>query len=177
MQPNSCAYRKNRGIPYTSRRGATVEPPWSRLPVRRPAGKMLLLRAVAGRIEGADALPRHGCNIRGKQGGMRGLAERWEGGDGAPGEIRTPDLTLRRRSLYPAELRARSLRIAHLWLACAAGTPGWTCSRRIRSPAAISSIRRRRRAFLRNPTQRGAVADPPKRPMNFHIGFSFYSNN
>ena len=27
---------------------------------------------------------------------------------GAPGEIRTPDLTLRRRSLYPAELRARS---------------------------------------------------------------------
>ena len=26
---------------------------------------------------------------------------------GAPGEIRTPDLTLRRRSLYPAELRAR----------------------------------------------------------------------
>ena len=30
---------------------------------------------------------------------------------GAPGEIRTPDLTLRRRSLYPAELRARNLRI------------------------------------------------------------------
>src|SRR5438270_6575999 len=29
--------------------------------------------------------------------------------NGAPGEIRTPDLTLRRRSLYPAELRARSL--------------------------------------------------------------------
>jgi hypothetical protein len=33
---------------------------------------------------------------------------------GAPGEIRTPDLTLRRRSLYPAELRARSLSIPHL---------------------------------------------------------------
>src|ERR1700733_11684650 len=33
------------------------------------------------------------------------------GYDGAPGEIRTPDLTLRRRSLYPAELRARNLRI------------------------------------------------------------------
>ena len=33
--------------------------------------------------------------------------------NGAPGEIRTPDLTLRRRSLYPAELRARSLRIPH----------------------------------------------------------------
>jgi hypothetical protein len=32
---------------------------------------------------------------------------------GAPGEIRTPDLTLRRRSLYPAELRARKLRIQH----------------------------------------------------------------
>ena len=31
--------------------------------------------------------------------------------NGAPGEIRTPDLTLRRRSLYPAELRARNLRI------------------------------------------------------------------
>jgi hypothetical protein len=26
--------------------------------------------------------------------------------DGAPGEIRTPDLTVRSRSLYPAELRA-----------------------------------------------------------------------
>jgi hypothetical protein len=26
---------------------------------------------------------------------------------GAPGEIRTPDLLLRRQSLYPAELRAR----------------------------------------------------------------------
>ena len=31
--------------------------------------------------------------------------------DGAPEKIRTSDLTLRRRSLYPAELRARSLRI------------------------------------------------------------------
>jgi hypothetical protein len=28
---------------------------------------------------------------------------------GAPGEIRTPDLMLRRHSLYPAELRARTL--------------------------------------------------------------------
>ena len=33
--------------------------------------------------------------------------------NGAPGEIRTPDLTLRRRSLYPAELRARLIRITH----------------------------------------------------------------
>ena len=32
---------------------------------------------------------------------------------GAPGEIRTPDLMLRRHSLYPAELRARSIRIPH----------------------------------------------------------------
>src|SRR5256885_10535951 len=32
--------------------------------------------------------------------------------NGAPGEIRTPDLTLRRRSLYPAELRARELILA-----------------------------------------------------------------
>src|ERR1035437_194093 len=30
---------------------------------------------------------------------------------GAPGEIRTPDLLLRRQSLYPAELRARSLKL------------------------------------------------------------------
>src|ERR1700678_1676537 len=35
---------------------------------------------------------------------------------GAPGEIRTPDLTLRRRSLYPAELRARSFSIPHFGL-------------------------------------------------------------
>ena len=34
--------------------------------------------------------------------------------DGAPGEIRTPDLTLRRRSLYPAELRARFNRIPQI---------------------------------------------------------------
>src|SRR5271157_3384499 len=30
---------------------------------------------------------------------------------GAPGEIRTPDLLLRRQSLYPAELRARSIKL------------------------------------------------------------------
>src|ERR1035437_2596480 len=35
---------------------------------------------------------------------------------GAPGEIRTPDLTLRRRSLYPAELRARITSIPHFAL-------------------------------------------------------------
>src|ERR1700743_3108506 len=38
---------------------------------------------------------------------------------GAPGEIRTPDLTLRRRSLYPAELRARKSRIQQV----PSGTP------------------------------------------------------
>jgi integrase len=32
---------------------------------------------------------------------------------GAPGEIRTPDLLLRRQSLYPAELRARLVEIIH----------------------------------------------------------------
>ena len=32
---------------------------------------------------------------------------------GAPGEIRTPDLTLRRRSLYPAELRAHMNSISY----------------------------------------------------------------
>src|SRR5436190_23703459 len=31
-----------------------------------------------------------------------------QGKIGAPGEIRTPDLLLRRQSLYPAELRARA---------------------------------------------------------------------
>ena len=34
-----------------------------------------------------------------------------KGESGAPGEIRTPDLMLRRHPLYPAELRARSSRI------------------------------------------------------------------
>src|SRR5205807_2885768 len=34
---------------------------------------------------------------------------------GAPGEIRTPDLLLRRQSLYPAELRARSNSISLHW--------------------------------------------------------------
>src|ERR1700753_516415 len=38
---------------------------------------------------------------------------------GAPGEIRTPDLTLRRRSLYPAELRARKSTIQQV----PSGTP------------------------------------------------------
>ena len=33
--------------------------------------------------------------------------------DGAPGEIRTPDLMLRRHSLYPAELRAPSISISY----------------------------------------------------------------
>src|ERR1035438_8801533 len=36
---------------------------------------------------------------------------REKGKYGAPGEIRTPDLMLRRHPLYPAELRARSSRI------------------------------------------------------------------
>ena len=36
--------------------------------------------------------------------------------NGAPGEIRTPDLMLRRHSLYPAELRARSLKDTALGL-------------------------------------------------------------
>src|SRR3954447_3215747 len=40
---------------------------------------------------------------------------------GAPGEIRTPDLTLRRRSLYPAELRAHSYQ--HIAFAIYCGPP------------------------------------------------------
>ena len=36
--------------------------------------------------------------------------ERWQSNtSGAPGEARTPDLLLRRQTLYPTELRARSL--------------------------------------------------------------------
>ena len=38
---------------------------------------------------------------------------------GAPGEIRTPDLLLRRQSLYPAELRARTHKLVYR----AAGKP------------------------------------------------------
>src|SRR5437667_1767503 len=38
---------------------------------------------------------------------------------GAPGEIRTPDLLLRRQSLYPAELRARTDKLVYR----AAGKP------------------------------------------------------
>jgi hypothetical protein len=38
---------------------------------------------------------------------------------GAPGEIRTPDLLLRRQSLYPAELRARTNKLVYR----AAGKP------------------------------------------------------
>ncbi len=37
-------------------------------------------------------------------------------GDGAPGEIRTPDLMLRRHSLYPAELRAPVSSISYFGL-------------------------------------------------------------
>src|SRR5579864_705475 len=43
------------------------------------------------------------CNRKGKR---TGIAEQKSG---APGEIRTPDLQLRRLPLYPAELRARNL--------------------------------------------------------------------
>ena len=42
--------------------------------------------------------------------------------NGAPGEIRTPDLMLRRHSLYPAELRARSNRIPHFSLSLGAAS-------------------------------------------------------
>ena len=37
---------------------------------------------------------------------MVGKSKNPKGLSGAPGEIRTPDLMLRRHSLYPAELRA-----------------------------------------------------------------------
>jgi hypothetical protein len=39
---------------------------------------------------------------------MRYVVGELHNANGAPGEIRTPDLQLRRLPLYPAELRARS---------------------------------------------------------------------
>ena len=36
-------------------------------------------------------------------------------GDGAPGEIRTPDLMVRSHALYPTELRARAVK-AHIYV-------------------------------------------------------------
>jgi hypothetical protein len=42
------------------------------------------------------------------EGWIRPTATKVKEKGGAPGEIRTPDLLLRRQSLYPAELRARS---------------------------------------------------------------------
>jgi hypothetical protein len=66
---------------------------------------------------------------------------------GAPGEIRTPDLTLRRRSLYPAELRAHLIRITHFEARTRSKpfpSPGQSCagfgmveSRGLRSTAAV----------------------------------------
>jgi hypothetical protein len=50
---------------------------------------------------------------------------------GAPGEIRTPDLQLRRLPLYPAELRARSLqftsRVRHHQMQTSVDLPGSCC--------------------------------------------------
>ncbi len=66
---------------------------------------------------------------------VRGLtAEKRGRRSGAPGEIRTPDLTLRRRSLYPAELRARFTRIPQLessW----DGVSGAVCSLDMNKPS------------------------------------------
>jgi hypothetical protein len=55
---------------------------------------------------------------------------RCRGKDGAPGEIRTPDLQLRRLPLYPAELRARCGNASvHRGSAClnGCGQPGIRC--------------------------------------------------
>ncbi len=59
-------------------------------------------------------------------------------GDGAPGEIRTPDLMLRRHSLYPAELRAHFSRIAQF----AALSPGLRMRRSSSRPFAAPQARR-----------------------------------
>ena len=47
--------------------------------------------------------------------------------DGAPGEIRTPDLTVRSRSLYPTELRApKIILLQGLWKSlCQRHRPAW----------------------------------------------------
>src|SRR5216683_5776324 len=46
---------------------------------------------------------------------------------GAPGEIRTPDLLLRRQSLYPAELRARRIQFTSGALPYQLSTGGSAC--------------------------------------------------
>ena len=70
------------------------------------------LRTATDRSGGHTALHRHKCSAKlegQKIEKLLYLKKLY----GAPGEIRTPDLTLRRRSLYPAELRARISSIPH----------------------------------------------------------------
>jgi hypothetical protein len=71
--------------------------------------------------------------------------------NGAPGEIRTPDLLLRRQSLYPSELRARSFSLH--------GGVG----KQQREPSLGLIVIRKRRRHNRTPVAKG-VARPAARP-------------
>jgi hypothetical protein len=78
---------------------------------------------------------------------------------GAPGEIRTPDLTLRRRSLHPAELRAHSDIIAYIHKAAADAYCGnEKCSWTIRSTPSWS---REKTCVARPCVMCSSIARPP----------------
>ena len=64
--------------------------------------------AENGAFELQDRRRKHHANIQEAVRSDLWIFERVLQRNGAPGEIRTPDLLLRRQSLYPAELRARS---------------------------------------------------------------------
>jgi hypothetical protein len=87
----------------------------SRVKAYHPIDEEPSLRAPHTQTPGAT--PRKTYRILENRGGVnenRRQNALWKAEEnGAPGEIRTPDLTLRRRSLYPAELRARPTRIPH----------------------------------------------------------------
>ena len=74
--------------------------------LREPSkGDVRAIAELANRIEGKAV--------------QRGKRRNWRRTmrvTGAPGEIRTPDLLLRRQSLYPTELRARSKKLYTLVL-------------------------------------------------------------
>ena len=81
---------------------------------------------------------------------------------GAPGEIRTPDLLLRRQSLYPAELRARTDKLVYRAAGKGsmprykgetrkagqnASTPAWTVCTGGRAPADTTNFELLRKAW------------------------------
>jgi hypothetical protein len=80
--------------------------------VRLDEKQILASASVAGGVQVMLINRTHSAHARERL--MRKLLK-----SGAPGEIRTPDLLLRRQSLYPAELRARTDKLVYR----AAGKP------------------------------------------------------